>query len=104
VGHLRDNGIEVTTRDVGDIAAVTSRLKIPATLASCHVAVIDGYVFEGHIPADVIRRFLKEKPDARGLVVPGMPMGSPGMEGPRKEPYIVYIVDQDGRKAIYSRH
>ncbi|MDP7146684.1 MAG: DUF411 domain-containing protein [Pseudomonadales bacterium] len=104
MGHLRSNGIEVSTRDVEDISAVTSRLKIPATLASCHVAVIDGYVFEGHIPADVIHRFLKEKPNARGLVVPGMPMGSPGMEGPRKDPYNVYIIDQNGRKTIYTRH
>jgi hypothetical protein len=85
------------------MSEVKSRLKIPATLASCHVAVIDGYVFEGHIPADVIRKFLKEKPDLRGLVVPGMPAGSPGMEGPRKVEYDIYSIDHHGRKSVYAR-
>ena len=103
MGHLRSNGFEVTAKDVQDIAKVTARLEIPATLASCHVAVIDGYVFEGHIPADVIHKFLKEKPNLRGLVVPGMPMGSPGMEGPHKMAYDIYSIDHNGRKAVYAR-
>lgn len=103
MGHLSNNGFEVTTKDVEDISEVISRLKISATLASCHAAVIDGYIFEGHIPADVIQQFLKEKPNLRGLVVPGMPMGSPGMEGPRKVPYDILSIDHYGRKAVYAR-
>ncbi len=75
---------------------------VPTNLQSCHTAVIDGYVIEGHVPADVVARLLKEKPDIKGLAVPGMPMGSPGMEGPRKDAYDIVSFDQNGRTAVYT--
>jgi len=64
---------------------------------------VDGYVVEGHVPADVVARMLSEKPDIHGLAVPGMPMGSPGMEGPRKEAYEVYALERDGKLKVYAR-
>ena len=76
---------------------------VPAQLGSCHTALVEGYVIEGHVPADDIRRLLKEKPVAAGLAVPGMPMGSPGMEGPRKDPYNVLLFNRSGDVAIYDR-
>ncbi len=73
-------------------------------LQSCHTALVDGYYIEGHVPADDIRRLLSEKPDAAGLTVPGMPMGSPGMEGYRKDPYSVLLINKDGSQKEYSKH
>jgi hypothetical protein len=73
-------------------------------LSSCHTAIVDGYVIEGHIPADVIRRLLKERPDVKGIAVPGMPAGSPGMEVPGGvvQPYAVMTFDKDGNSEIYA--
>jgi hypothetical protein len=80
-----------------------AELGVPARLASCHTAVIDGYLVEGHVPADVISRMLEERPDALGLAVPGMPLGSPGMEtGGRNEPYSVLLFDGEGNTRIYE--
>jgi len=76
---------------------------VPPKLTSCHTAKVGGYVIEGHVPADVITRLLKEKPAIKGVTVPGMPMGSPGMEGPRKDPYNVVSFDEDGNLSIYAR-
>ncbi|MFZ0791233.1 MAG: DUF411 domain-containing protein, partial [Chromatiaceae bacterium] len=72
--------------------------------ASCHTAQVDGYVIEGHVPADDIRRLLAERPDARGLAVPGMPMGSPGMEAPNPEHYQVLLIGQDGSTTVFAEH
>src|SRR5690606_29572976 len=83
--HLREHGYAVESRRSRDMAAVKAELGVPTELASCHTAVVDGYVVEGHVPAEAIDRLLAEGPDARGLFVPGMPAGSPGMELPSGE-------------------
>lgn len=80
-----------------------AQLGVPQGLHSCHTATVGGYAVEGHVPADVVRRLLTEKPPVKGIAVPGMPMGSPGMEGPYTEPYEVYTFDGSGRMAMYRR-
>ena len=77
--------------------------KVPEKLYSCHTALVQGYVIEGHVPADLIQRLLKERPDVAGLVVPGMPVGSPGMEGANPQPYEVISFDKAGRTFVYAR-
>ena len=81
---------------------------MPQKFASCHTALIEGYVIEGHVPAEDIQRLLKEKPQALGLAVSGMPIGSPGMDGPayggRRDPYAVLLVRRDGRSAVFARY
>ena len=77
--------------------------KVPEKLYSCHTALVQGYVIEGHVPADLIQRLLKERPAVAGLAVPGMPVGSPGMEGPNPRPYEVISFDKQGRTSVYAR-
>jgi hypothetical protein len=105
VGHLQANGFKVQKRDVfgKQFTDVKSRYGVPQLLYSCHTAVIDGYVIEGHVPADLIKRILKERPAIVGLAVPGMPVGSPGMEGPNPEPYEIFTFDKRGRMTLYAR-
>jgi hypothetical protein len=76
---------------------------VPGRLYSCHTALVNGYVIEGHVPADLIKRLLKEKPAIAGLAVPGMPIGSPGMEGPNPQPYEIFTFDKQGRTTVYAR-
>ena len=76
---------------------------MPEKLYSCHTAIIEGYVIEGHVPVDLILRLLKEKPKVLGLAVPGMPVGSPGMEGPNPQPYEVLTFDKDGKTSVYAK-
>jgi hypothetical protein len=91
VEHLRRNGFIATVVETADLQAIKMRLGVPAELASCHTAEIAGYVIEGHVPAQAIRRLIAERPDALGLAVPGMPVGSPGMEGGTPEIYDVIL-------------
>ena len=104
IDHLRDDGFSVTIRERSDLSAIKSANGVPRELSSCHTAIVDGYVIEGHIPADVIRRLLKERPDVKGIAVPGMPAGSPGMEVPGGvvQPYAVMTFDKDGNSEIYA--
>src|SRR5690606_29767504 len=106
IEHLRAAGFAVESRDVEDMAAVKQAAGVPPALASCHTARVDGYFIEGHVPAGDITRLLRERPRARGLAVPGMPLGSPGMEHPDGivQPYAVHLVPADGRDRIFSRH
>ena len=104
IDHLRANGFTVRALDVSNNDAARKGAGIPAALGSCHTALVNGYAIEGHVPAQDIKRLLKERPKAIGLTVPGMPMGSPGMEGPRSEPYNVLLIDQQGGTTVYSRH
>jgi hypothetical protein len=104
VDHLQANGFEVETIDLQDMSAVKAEAGISRQLASCHTAKAGGYVIEGHVPADDIKRLLKEKPDVVGLTVPGMPMGSPGMEGHRKDNYDVLTFTRTGETSVFSRH
>ncbi len=101
--HMRANGFAVNVREVEDVDPVKALYGVPPALASCHTALVDGYVVEGHVPADVVERLLAERPEARGLAVPGMPAGSPGMEGAGREPYDVFIFDDRGKIAVYAR-
>lgn len=103
VDHMREAGFELDVEDTDDMIGVKVDAGLPLQLQSCHTALVDGYVFEGHIPAEVIARFLAEKPSASGLAVPGMPIGSPGMEfGDRVDPYDVLQFDAAGNTSIYE--
>lgn len=104
MGHLRQSGFRVDGRDVADLDAVKRKHGVPARLESCHTAVVAGYVIEGHVPADVIDRLLRERPRIVGLSVPGMPAGSPGMESPgqRAERYDVYAFDSRHQTAVFA--
>jgi len=104
VEHLRAAGFDARVNDLNDLAPLKARLVIPSALASCHTAEIDGYVIEGHVPASAIRRLLSERPAATGLAVPGMPVGSPGMEVPGSpdETYNVILFSRAAQK-IYAR-
>ena len=110
VKHLQDNGFEVKTYDVSEAtkAALRNKLGLAEKFGSCHTAVASGYVIEGHVPARDIRKLLKDSPRALGLSVPGMPVGSPGMDGPeyggRKDPYAVLLVQRDGSSSVYQRY
>jgi hypothetical protein len=102
VEHLRQAGLAVEVRDAGNLDALRSRLGVPRKLAGCHTATVAGYVVEGHVPADQVLRLLKDKPDVAGISVPGMPIGSPGMEGPGGRPYPVLSWRKDGSMAVIS--
>lgn len=101
--HLQANGFEVTVEEDPALDAYRDRLGVPTALRSCHTGVIGDYVAEGHVPADLIRRMLDEKPAIRGLAVPGMPLGSPGMEAAVKHPYDVIAFRADGRTTVYAK-
>ena len=106
VDHLKEAGFQVEVRNSEDVMPVKQRLGVPYGKGSCHTAEIAGYFIEGHVPAEDIKRLLAEKPDAKGLVLPGMPMGSPGMEGPEgtARPYTVELVGRDGTTSSFSQH
>ena len=104
VDHLRKNGFEVKTHDVSDVPAERNKLGMPDRLASCHTAIVGGYVVEGHVPAADIHRLLKEKPRALGLAVPAMPPGSPGMESSRPIAYDTLLVGRDGSTRVFANH
>lgn len=105
VDHLKANGFKVRAHDTNNVAAHKTRLGVPSGLGSCHTAQVGGYLVEGHVPAKEIKRLLKQKPRARGLAVPAMPMGSPGMEaGGRKDAYKVFLVKRDGSTQTYARY
>jgi hypothetical protein len=106
VDHVRHAGFEVEVRDEVELGAVKDKLGVPADMVSCHTAVVGGYYIEGHVPADDIKRLLAERPKAKGLVLPGMPMGSPGMEMPdgRAQPYAVGLVKADGTTQVFASH
>lgn len=107
VAHLEKSGFDVRVYETGNDAA-RKRLGIPDALGSCHTASIGDYAIEGHVPARDIKRLLREKPKAIGLAVPGMPVGSPGMDGPayngRKDPYDVLLVLQGGKTSVYQSY
>lgn len=106
VAHARDNGFNVTARDVDDLNSIKTRHHIAPRYQSCHTSVsAEGYVFEGHVPAKLIRQFLQNPPaGARGLAVPAMPLGSPGMEvGDRFTPYKVLLLQRNGGESVYAR-
>ena len=104
--HLEQNGFTVVAHDVPGTGPYRERYGVPRALASCHTAVIDGYAIEGHVPAEEIKRLIAEKPKARGLSVPGMPVGSPGMEldGERRDAFDVVLFDDAGGRQVYRHY
>jgi hypothetical protein len=104
VKHLQGNGFEVVVKDVPDTGVYRRKYGVPETLLSCHTAIVDGYALEGHVPAAEIHRLLQDRPKAKGLAVPGMPMGSPGMEGSVKQAYSVILFDSEGHTSVYKRY
>ena len=110
ITHMETNGFELKVHDVTDAAKNTLRaqLGLAEKYGSCHTALINGYVVEGHVPARDLLRLLKERPKALGLTVPGMTVGSPGMDGPeykgRKDPYAVLLVQRNGSSTVYHAY
>jgi len=105
VDYLRASGFEVKTVDLDDLTEIKAASGVPRQLQTCHTAVVGGYVVEGHVPADVLRKLLEEKPNVAGIAVPGMPVGSPGMEvpGTPAQPYEVIAWDKTGATSVYAK-
>jgi hypothetical protein len=104
VTHMRQAGFTVDARNIPDTTAERAKAGVPLDLASCHTGVVDGYAVEGHVPADLVKRMLKERPKIAGIAAPGMPIGSPGMEQPGyNEAYNVMAFDKSGKTSVYER-
>lgn len=103
VKHMQGNGFKVETHDLNDVSPIRRRYGIPGSLASCHTAVVGGYAIEGHVPAADIKRLLRERPRVIGLAVPGMVIGSPGMEQGAPQPYETLAFDAQGSR-VFARH
>ncbi len=105
VDHMKEAGFKVRVEDV-DVEELWGGVKVrhgvPRELSTCHTTVVGDYVIEGHVPASVVKRFLEEAPEVKGISVPGMPMGSPGMEGPNPQPYVVIAFDGEGNRTVYE--
>jgi hypothetical protein len=104
IEHLIKHGYRVDAKDTPGMTEVKRTLGVPDRLSACHTAVVNGYLIEGHVPAADIARLLKEKPKIAGLAVPGMPMGSPGMEGPRVQHYQVLSFDKAGKTKVFASY
>jgi hypothetical protein len=105
IEHMQSHGFVVTEHDVDNLGPIKERAGVPAGMGSCHTAEVGGYFLEGHVPAADVQRLLAEKPEAKGLTVPGMPIGSPGMEqGDRVDSFEVLLVHQDGSTSVYRKY
>lgn len=104
MGHLRQHGFKVRSEHLSDLGPIKARHGVPPDLESCHTAVVDGYVVEGHVPADLITRLLRERPRTAGIAVPGMPSGAPGMESPGQPPerYSVFTFDRGRKTGVFA--
>ena len=102
--HLEENDIDVESQDVRDVSPIKRANGVPPGMTACHTALAGGYFIEGHVPAEDVKRLLKERPEIAGLTVPGMPIGSPGMEGPHPERYRVFAVGRDGKLSTFATH
>jgi hypothetical protein len=104
IAYAQSHGYTVNVHDDQPMAAVKARLGVPSSAASCHTALIGGYVIEGHVPVQDIRRLLAERHDVRGLAAPGMPMGSPGMEMGTPQGYDVLLIEHQGSTRVFAHH
>ena len=104
VEHLRGSGFAVNVHEMANVDPFRAKAGVPAALASCHTALVDGYVVEGHVPAADIRKLLAERPKALGLAVPGMPAGAPGMDAPHASGYDVLLFQADGATRVYHAY
>lgn len=102
IAHLEKNGFKVNAHDTYTLDQIKQEKGIPPALSACHTASVNGYIVEGHVPADAIKKLLRERPKAKGITVPGMPLGSPGMEVGRAEPYDVLLFDDAGKTRVYQ--
>lgn len=99
--YLRQHGFTVTVKETDKLASISSKAGIPAELQGCHTAFLGGYVVDGHVPVEAVEKMLAEQPAIKGLALPGMPPGSPGMAGDKVEPFKVQAVDRDGKATLY---
>jgi hypothetical protein len=104
IDHLKRAGFTVKSEDLPDLSLLKQMHGVPQRLGACHTALVDGYVVEGHVPADDVKRLLAERPKVVGVAVPGMPIGSPGMEGGTPEPYEVLTFTRAGATTVFARH
>jgi hypothetical protein len=104
VDHMKAAGFKVQVQDMDDLTEIKQASGVPIPIRTCHTAVVSGYVIEGHVPADLVKKVLAEKPKMTGIAVPGMPVGSPGMEsGNQKSPYDVVLFDKTGKTTVYAK-
>lgn len=96
--YLRENGFNVDVKPTNDLLEISRKAGVPENMQGCHTMFIDGYVVDGHVPVNVVRKLIKERPPIAGITLPGMPMGSPGMAGTKTEPFVIYTVQKDGKK------
>jgi hypothetical protein len=101
--HMKAAGFAVTREVTPELDSVPARMRVPERLRSCHTAVIDSYLVEGHIPADLVTKLLRERPKIAGIAAPGMPLGSPGMESPNPQPYVIVAFRADGTVYEFAR-
>ncbi|HEY4305827.1 MAG TPA: DUF411 domain-containing protein [Gemmatimonadaceae bacterium] len=104
IKHLQSNGFVAMVHDSTDMDSIKSNMRVPKDLQSCHTAVVDRYVIEGHVPASDIKKLLSTKEALQGLAAPGMPMGSPGMEGGKADKYDVIAFSADGKTRVFAKH
>lgn len=104
IDHVEKSGFEVEVRDVQRLDLTKAAYQVPGNLRSCHTAIVDGYVIEGHVPAEDVKRLLASRPNVAGIAVAGMPIGSPGMEGGTPQPYDVIVFHKSGEQEIFARH
>jgi hypothetical protein len=104
VDHMKAAGFQVQVQDMDDLTEIKQASGVPLRIRTCHTAVVGSYVVEGHVPADLVKKMLSEKPKMTGIAVPGMPIGSPGMEsGTEKAPYDVVLFDKTGKTTVYAK-
>lgn len=99
--YMAENGFSVTTKTTTNLAAIKAQYGVPGNLHSCHTALVGGYVVEGHVPVEMVKKLLAEQPQAKGIAVPGMPVGSPGM-GESGDPYKIFLFDKKGHASVYE--
>jgi hypothetical protein len=104
VEHLQTNGFKVVTQHRDDLTSIRQQQKVPLAVTSCHTALVGSYVVEGHVPAQDVKKLLAEKPSVKGIGVRGMPIGSPGMEGPNPQRYDTLAFTEDGKTRVFAKH
>lgn len=102
--YMEDNGFSVTQKPTNRLASVKYQYDVPNSLGSCHTALVDGYVVEGHVPVEAINKLLRERPDAKGIAVAGMPASAPGTQGKNGGPYEVFLFDGQGHQSVYGTY
>jgi len=101
--YLRSHGFTVTVMETEKLAAFSGNAGIPPELQGCHTSFLGGYVVDGHVPIEAVQKLLAERPAIKGLALAGMPTGSPGMPGPKQEPFIIHAIDKEGKSSLYMK-